>query len=58
MLTFRRTLRKLGKEKRLSGEFYTKSYIIAYAQGCLKMAPPQESQACPDSAFLVGGPIL
>ena len=39
VLTFWRTLRKLGQDKRLSGELYTKSYIIAYAQGCLKMVP-------------------
>ena len=30
---------------RLNPTWYT---IIAYAKGCLKMAPQQESQACPD----------
>ena len=34
------TLRKFGlSRKRLSGGFYTKSYIIAYARGCWKVAP-------------------
>ena len=49
MLTFWRTLKK-----RVRGESYTKSYIIA-AQGCLKMAPQQESQASPN-VFLLAGP--
>ena len=40
MLTFWRTLKKLSQEKRLSGEIYIKSYIIAYAQVFLEM-PPQ-----------------
>ena len=58
MLTFWRRPRKLGEEKWLSGGFYTKSYTVAYAQGCVKMSPQSESQACPDQVFLFGGPVL
>ena len=39
MLTFWRTLRKLGKETRFRDKLYIKSCIIAYAQGGLEMAP-------------------
>ena len=36
-VTFWRTRRKVDEEKVLNGERYTQSYIVAYAQGCLKM---------------------
>ena len=31
-------------------------YLVAYARGCLQMAPHKQSQACPDKVCLVAGP--
>ena len=41
----------------LSGERYTKSYMIAYARGISMMVSREDSKTCLDEAFPVG-PVL